>query len=231
MLLDALGLNLERRPDSPLCRQIYEGLAAEIRRRGDQAWPAAALDARPRPVARRLAQHHHAGLEQLAAEGYLEGLSCSGTYVSREPPAEVIAPAAPRINPAIWAAGSLDRSAELGVAIEEPEDLPAAFGGALAHAPQTPRHMRRPAPFRSNFPALDAFPVALWAKLAADLYRQLDADTANHLMGEGDPQGYAPLRAAIAVMSPRGVASTARPTTSSSLTAPSRRSTSPAGCC
>ncbi|WP_018388259.1 PLP-dependent aminotransferase family protein [Ancylobacter sp. FA202] len=207
MLLDALGLNLERRPDSPLYRQIYEGLAAEIV--GGTIKPGQRLPS-TRDLAQSLGVSRNTimlAFEQLAAEGYLEGLSGSGTYVSREPPAEVIVPAAPRINPAIRAAGSLDRSAELGVAIEEPEDLPAAFGGALAHAPQTLRHMRRPVPFRSNFPALDAFPVPLWAKLAADLYRQLDADTANHLMGEGDPQGYAPLRAAIArhVASGRGI--------------------------
>ncbi|MFC6495676.1 PLP-dependent aminotransferase family protein [Ancylobacter dichloromethanicus] len=209
MLLDALGLNLERRPDSPLYRQIYQGLAAEI-------VSGAIKPGQRLPSTRDLAQSLGVSrntimlaFEQLAAEGYLEGLSGSGTYVSRQPPAEVVEPAAPRINPAIRAAGSLDRSAELGVAIEDPEPEGARpdFGGALAHAPQTLRHMRRPVPFRSNFPALDAFPVQLWAKLAADLYRKLDADTANHLMGEGDPQGYAPLREAIArhVSSGRGI--------------------------
>lgn len=202
VLLDALGLNLERRPDAPLYRQIYRGLAAEIV--GGAIRPGQRLPS-TRDLAQALGVSRNTimlAFDQLAAEGYLEGLSGSGTYVSRQPPAEIVEPAPPRINPAIKAAGSLDRSAELGVDMDPGPDselgASAEFGGALAHAPHTLRHMRRPVPFRSNFPALDAFPVQLWAKLAADLYRKLDGATANHLMGEGDPQGYAPLRAAIA---------------------------------
>lgn len=200
VLLDGLALTLERRPDAPLYRQIYQGLAAEIV--GGAIRPGQRLPS-TRDLAQALGVSRNTimlAFEQLAAEGYLEGLSGSGTYVSREPPAEVVEPGAPRINPAIRAAGSLDRSLDLAVDLDAALgiDPGADLGGALAHAPQTLRHMRRPVPFRSNFPALDAFPVQLWAKLAADLYRKLDADTANHLMGEGDPQGYAPLREAIA---------------------------------
>jgi GntR family transcriptional regulator/MocR family aminotransferase len=197
LLLDALALNLERRPDAPLYRQIYDGLAAGII--GGSIKPGERLPS-TRDLAQALGVSRNTimlAFEQLTAEGYLEGLSGSGTYVSREPPAELVEKEAPRINPAIRAAGSLERAFDIG--------------GGLANVPATLRYMRRPVPFRSNFPALDAFPVHLWAKLAADLYRRLDADTANHLMGEGDPQGYGPLREAIAehVALGRGIACTA----------------------
>ena len=209
MLLDALALNLERRPDAPLYRQIYHGLAAEIT--GGSIKPGQRLPS-TRDLAQALGVSRNTimlAFEQLAAEGYLEGLSGSGTYVSRQPPAEIVEPSPPRINPAIRAAGSLDRSAEFGAGLAV--EIGVELGVSLAHAPETLRHMRRPVPFRSNFPALDAFPVQLWAKLAADLYRKLDASTANHLMGEGDPQGYLPLRAAIAehVFLGRGIDCTA----------------------
>ncbi len=195
-LLDALALNLERKPDAPLYRQICSGIVAGIA--DGSIKPGERL-----PSTRDLAQALDVSrntiilaFEQLVAEGYLEGQSGSGTYVSHEPPEESVAVEPPRINPAILAAGSLDQSCDLG---------------RLAHVPPTLRYMRQPVAFRSNFPALDAFPIQLWAKLAADLYRKLDAETANHLMGEGDPQGYGPLREAIAehIALGRGIACTA----------------------
>lgn len=49
-------------------------------------------------------------------------------------------------------------------------------------------------PFEANLPALDLFPVALWARLAGRQMRQ-----ANHrLLGYGDAAGYLPLREAVA---------------------------------
>jgi GntR family transcriptional regulator/MocR family aminotransferase len=48
-----------------------------------------------------------------------------------------------------------------------------------------------------NYPAVDAFPVRLWATLMARLYRRLAADPRRELLGEGDAQGYLPLRQAI----------------------------------
>ncbi|WP_174278352.1 PLP-dependent aminotransferase family protein [Sphingomonas bacterium] len=198
-LLDALSLDLGRRKDVPLWRQIrdevMDGIARGTIRPGERL-----------PSTRDLAQAWGVSrntvvlaFEQLAAEGLVEGLSGSGTYVAPQPPARTAVRTDPhgRINPAILAAGSLDRAIR--------------GSSALTQVHATLRHMRRPVAFRSNFPAIDAFPIQLWAKLAADIYRRLDATTANDLMGEGDPQGYLPLREAIAahVADGRGIACSA----------------------
>lgn len=198
-LLDALSLDLGRRKDVPLWRQIYDEMMTGIARGSIR--PGERL-----PSTRDLAQAWGVSrntivlaFEQLSAEGFLEGLLGSGTFVARHPPEQpfVRIDPQPRINPAILAAGSLDRTIQ--------------SSRALTHVPDTLRHMRRPVAFRSNFPAVDAFPIHLWAKLAADLYRHLDGTVANDLMGEGDPQGYLPLREAIAahVADGRGIVCTA----------------------
>ncbi len=196
-LLDSLALDLERRPNAPLHRQLYErlveGIAAGAIKPGEKL-PSTRDLANALGVSRNTIM---LAFEQLSAEGFLEGQTGSGTYVSRQPPAPTGVPAIPRINPAIRAAGSLDRTL--------------ACGSGFAHVPATLRHMRRPVPFRSNFPAVDAFPVQLWAKLAAEIYRKLDSELASELMGEGDPQGYAPLRAAIVEHVTLGRGLTCRP--------------------
>lgn len=197
-LLDAIGLDLQRRPDAPLHRQLYARLVQAITLgaiKPGEKLPSTRHFAHTLGVSRNTIM---LAFEQLTAEGFLEGQTGSGTYVSREPPAEAGGqPAMPRINPAIQAAGSLDRSIA-GVC-------------GFSDVPSTLRHMRRPVPFRSNFPAVDAFPVQLWAKLAADIYRKLDGDGCGELLGEGDPQGYAPLRRAIVehVAFSRGIECTA----------------------
>ena len=183
MLLDALAFDLQRRPDAPLHRQLYSRLAASID--AGSIKPGERLPS-TRDLAQSLGVSRNTILlafEQLTAEGYLEGQTGSGTYVSTQPPSNTVKAGAPRINTAIQAAGdSIER-----------------VRGAFGDVPDTLRYMRRPVPFRANFPALEAFPVQRWAKLAANLYRRLDSDVANQLMGEGDAQGYGPLREQIAL--------------------------------
>src|SRR5258707_13599255 len=48
--------------------------------------------------------------------------------------------------------------------------------------------------FRGNEPAIDLFPIELWARIAARVYRKAPRS----LYGNGDAGGYAPLRRAIA---------------------------------
>jgi GntR family transcriptional regulator/MocR family aminotransferase len=48
--------------------------------------------------------------------------------------------------------------------------------------------------FRPDIPALDAFPVALWTRVAARRLRRLEPD----LLARGDPRGFRPLREEIA---------------------------------
>ena len=197
-LLDSLALDIDRVADAPLHRQLYRRLVEEI--------TAGSL----RPGEKLPSTRDFAGLlgvsrntvllafDHLISEGYLEPMTGSGTYVARELPGQLPAKAPARINPAIEAARHLSRSM--------------APDSAITHAPSTLRHMRRPVPFRANFPAVDMFPVRQWASLAATLYRELDPDAAGELLGEGDPQGYEPLRIAIAehVALSRGLVCTPR---------------------
>jgi GntR family transcriptional regulator/MocR family aminotransferase len=183
-LLDSLALDIEKRPDAPLHRQLYDRLLDEIS--AGAIKPGEKLPS-TRDLAKVLGVSRNTILlafDNLISEGFLEPMTGSGTYVARELPDQISDKAPARINPAIKAAGSLDRSFT----------SPSAF----TNVPATLRHMRRPVTFRANFPAVDMFPVRRWAAMASAIYRDLDGDTAGELLGEGDPQGYAPLRTAIA---------------------------------
>ncbi len=145
------------------------------------------------PSSRELARQYRlsratilAALDELQAEGYLEGRRGSGTYVS-----EHLLPIS-----ALPQAGS-----------------PLTRGEANAAAPQRPRMSslaQRVQPlvmavkpenraFRTNLPALDLFPTTLWAQVAA---RRMRSATAADLLG-CDSAGYMPLRQAIAAYSHR----------------------------
>ena len=183
-LLDSLALDIDRIADAPLHRQLYRRLVEEIT--AGSLRPGEKLPS-TRDFAGFLGVSRNTVLlafDHLISEGYLEPMTGSGTYIARELPEQLPAKAPARINPAIAAAGHLS--------------LSTAPDSAITHAPSTLRHMRRPVPFRANFPAVDVFPVRQWASLAAALYRGLDPDAAGELLGEGDPQGYEPLRVAIA---------------------------------
>ncbi len=49
-------------------------------------------------------------------------------------------------------------------------------------------------PFASGLPSVDKFPFKLWARIAARIYRNPPSE----ILGYGDPQGYGPLREAVA---------------------------------
>jgi GntR family transcriptional regulator/MocR family aminotransferase len=182
-VLDALAFELDRGGGAPLSRQLHEGLRAAIL--SGNLRPGARL-----PSSRALAQSLGvarntviSAFEQLASDGFLDGQHGSGTYVARNLPldmAEILsAPPAAALNGAPRVPGS--RRARAFV------EVPASF-----------RVAQRPVPFRMNYPAVDAFPVRLWANLTARLHRRLAADPSHELLGEGDAQGYLPLRRAIA---------------------------------
>ena len=114
--------------------------------------------------------------EQLMAEGYLTPRGGAGTFVADELPDDL-----PR------AASPLRRSSK-------PQPL-SARGVALASTP--PPWLRMPGaqrPFRVGAPALDLFPVDLWAQVASRRLRRATIAQLDY----GDPSGYRPLREAIA---------------------------------
>lgn len=125
-----------------------------------------------------------AAFAQLDAEGYLSGTVGSGTRVNTVLPDDLLhVGARDAARPARPARRHASR-----------------YAGRLASFVTTPRPLRA---FRANVPALDQFPIATWTQLASRRLRR----ASTQLLLAGDPQGYRPLREAIAdyLASARGV--------------------------
>jgi GntR family transcriptional regulator/MocR family aminotransferase len=128
-----------------------------------------------------------AALDQLVKQGYLNTTVGRGTYVRDAPPRALPEARAPRGG--------------------EPRRVLSARGRGLA-AQSFPRlwSNRLVETFRLDRPALDAFPVAIWNRLAVRRLQSAALDLLDH----GDPLGFLPLRAAIAgYIGSRGVRCTA----------------------
>ncbi len=121
--------------------------------------------------------------EQLKAEGYLRGMRGSGTVVS----AALTPAGAPATKHPATA-----RLSELG------SRMIAACGEV-----RPLRQNIKPQTFSLGVPALDAFPVATWARLSARRWRQMP----RLMLSPDDGAGYRPLRQAIAdqIVAARGV--------------------------
>lgn len=119
-----------------------------------------------------------AAFEQLVIEGYLVSKVGDGSYVSSTLPEQLLkAPAAGR------------REAILGRAT-----ISKAATHAQASAGGVPERGEAARPFRPSLPAFDHFPIELWAKITAQLWRSAPAS----LLGYGAGAGYEPLRKSIA---------------------------------
>lgn len=118
--------------------------------------------------------------EQLASEGYVDGSVGSGTYVSTVLPDDLLQ--APRQSGADARAQGRAKRRVSAYARRLP----------LAAAPEF--DLRGARAFRTDLPALDLFPIALWTQLAARRLRRVPASV---LLG-CEPMGYRPLRVAIA---------------------------------
>jgi GntR family transcriptional regulator/MocR family aminotransferase len=116
-------------------------------------------------------------LDQLRAEGYVEGQMRAGTFVSRTLPDALLQAGA-------TASRRHGRSARPELSLRGKVLVGIGYvGGALG----------RPRPFRPGVAGLGDFPAALWARLAARRWR-----TGRVALGYGDPAGFLPLRQAIA---------------------------------
>ena len=132
---------------------------------------------------------------QLEAEGYLASAVGRGSFVAPELPDQRSDSSEPRsVGKRAGVDGAQPRSITLSVR-----------GRLLARTPFQAGGRTSPArAFRASSPDLDAFPFELWARLAAKRTRRSRRD----LLGDGEAQGYRPLREAIAgyVGMSRGIA-------------------------
>lgn len=173
----------------PLYRQLYTGVRAAIL--GGRLAPGARVPS-TRTIAEDLGVSRNTVLvafDQLIAEGYLVGATGSGTRVVSElPDAMLHVRARPRLRRTAHArAPGISRRGTALLAM--PSDASGPRVGSAA--------------FRPGVPAVEDFPSDLWARLAGRRLRRLSRELLEH----GDPQGYRPLREAIAayLASARGV--------------------------
>lgn len=133
-----------------------------------------------------------AAFDQLAIEGYLDGSVGSGTYVRQTLPDSLIKPSARRTQ----AAGGAGRG------------VLSARGRRLTEQPFPKLSSNRSVEtFRLDLPALNAFPIETWSRLAARHLR----GGAPELLAHGEALGFRPLRAVIAahICAARGMRCTA----------------------
>lgn len=192
---------LDTQSAAPLYRQLYDSLRQAIvsgRLRPGARLPAARTLGADLALSRNTVEQAY---DQLHAEGYLDRHPRRGTFVSRTTPDQLLhAPRAVR-----WPLPIVRHAFE----IASPRRTLSARGQAIADItlPVGVNTFAPPRPFRPGVPALDAFPVHLWARLSARHWRRA---TRRHL-AYGHSAGYQPLREAIAhhVAAARGVRCTA----------------------
>ena len=171
-------------PDSPesLHRQLYEELRRAIL--SGRLAPGSRL-----PASREFANVSHisrntvlSAYNQLLAEGYIESRAGSGTFVARAIP-ETMTPESPAQEPGAVPTPS-----------QTPREL-SARGRELQEALLVRHPMRTVAnAFRPGLPALDHFPMDIYRRLYDRRLRRASV----RLLAYDDPQGYLPLREAVA---------------------------------
>jgi len=178
--LPNIVINIDRSSHDPIYRQLYNELRRAIL--AGRLVPGTRLPS-TRELASELGLSRTTVLnsfDQLVAEGYLEGQTGAGTYVSRALPEELLQIRAKAIR-------VVKPSHERRILSRRGEKL------AVTSVTATSR-IDKPRAFRSGIPALDLFPFAIWARLTAQHWRRASYE----LLQYGDPAGYRPLREAIA---------------------------------
>jgi len=167
-------------PAAPQVGSLYRWLYGELR--------TAILDGRLRPGARLpatrdLASAYHlsrativTAFDQLKSEGYVEGRTGSGTYVSEVLPEHLLDVRGPHKE---------KRLPHRRIALSLYARRLQPFRG------MPPRPIRA---FRANQPALDLFPADLWAQVTARRLRRVSTS----LLAGGEALGFRPLREAVA---------------------------------
>ncbi len=186
----------DKNKDSPLYRQIYESIRTAILS-GEFAskvrLPSTRDLAKQLGVSRITVVNAY---EQLFAEGYLEGKTGSGTFVAAKFPDDLL------------------QTEKLNLKKRETkQNMPlnlSPFGEKLVS--KTNKNLRAQMnvkfqPFQNGLTAVEHFPFEIWARIAAKLHK----NPLRSMLGYGDPQGFLPLREAVAnhLKSARGVNCTA----------------------
>ncbi len=178
-LATTFELTLPPRPrEEPAYRWLYAALRADIlsgRLFAGTRLPSTRDLARQYGLARGTIVN---AFEQLKSEGYVEGSVGSGTRVTKSLPEGLL-----QVAPT-GAAESPGRRSGKAV-VSDYGQRAKLFSGYES---------RPTCAFRSNLPALDLFPMALWTKITMQCLRRIST---LHLMG-CDPLGYIPLRQAVA---------------------------------
>jgi GntR family transcriptional regulator/MocR family aminotransferase len=198
------------RPDAaaPLYQQLYRHLQAAIlsgELKGGLRLPSTRALAEELSVSRNTVLNAY---EQLLAEGYVESLAGSGTFVARVLPEQLLTPAerAHASQRRLGVVGTGRRTGVVGAGAAQQQAPGAASAPRFAERARqvlaAPRFSAdvptgqagQPRPFRFGMPALDAFPLALWSQLVARRARRLSTNALTYQ----DEGGYRPLREAIA---------------------------------
>jgi len=168
-----------RGADTTLFRWLYDEIRMAViagRLRPGTRLPSSRSIARKQNIARGTVV---AAFEQLAAEGYIECVVGSGTFVKPVLP-EAMLEAKP-----LRASSRID-SSKAGLS---------SRGRRLAEQPFPKLAANPSAPaFRLDLPALDVFPIKTWSRIAARRLRRARSDLLRH----SHPLGFGPLREAIA---------------------------------
>ncbi len=176
---------LDEKSAAPLYRQIYEAIRQAILSGEFQPTmplPATRLLAKQLGVSRMTIINAY---DQLFAEGYLEGRTGAGTYVASELPEKLLEVPDSRRR----------KTAENRV---PPRSLNISSQGSWlseigANVLRLDRAMKF-TPFQHGLPAFDEFPFDVWSRIAQNLYKKMPRE----VLGYGEPEGYRPLREAIA---------------------------------
>ncbi|MFP4227983.1 MAG: PLP-dependent aminotransferase family protein [Salinivenus sp.] len=180
-------VDLDASASSPLYHQLYNELKETITERFLS--PGARLPS-TRDLADTLGISRNtviAAFEELKSEGYLESRVGAGTFVCDELPehtTRVSSTSSPRAGTSLQLTDTRSRSPSLSNNAQQVCET--NFIALDTPAPQTA--------FRQGLPALDAFPIDVWAKLASRRWRFLPTEELVY----GAPAGYAPLRSAVA---------------------------------
>ncbi|WP_224364506.1 MocR-like pyridoxine biosynthesis transcription factor PdxR [Hyalangium versicolor] len=170
---------IERGSAKPLYRQLYEGYREAIidrRLRAGQKLPSTRSLANELRISRIPVLN---AFEQLLAEGYLESRVGAGTFVASSLPGE--APARERRTPA---SSTLAQPGRRVVSRRAAEPVQAEVEPWLEGW----------GAFRVSQPAVERFPIQVWARLVSRHCRR----SPRSLLNYGDPMGYKPFRETLA---------------------------------